>query len=62
MSNITDCTIQQEDINKLFARQMKINSKKCHILSITQQTLKPTTTYLFGAETYHVSTLNHTLV
>ena len=49
-----DCLILQDDINQLLSWasvwQMQFNSKKCHILSITRQRSRPTTTYTLGAE------------
>ena len=52
--NRTDCSILQEDIDKLFSWaavwQMQFNSKKCHILSITRQRSKSATTYTLGTE------------
>ena len=49
-----DCLNLQDDINQLLSWasvwQMQFNSKKCHILSITRQRSRPTTTYTLGAE------------
>ena len=52
--NNTDSVKLQEDINKLYSWsltwQMSFNTKKCHILSISRQRLRPVTAYKIGPD------------